>query len=122
MDLQLVVTTLTHQVLQLLLTKHQQTLDFVVEGNGDANLFRTDAGSDTVLISTATATTGATLKVDSTDSILIPVGTTAQRPSAVTGMIRFNTSIDAFEFFYDSSAWTTAGSDFTVIATQAFER
>jgi hypothetical protein len=34
-------------------------------------------------------------------------------------MIRFNTSIDAFEF-YDSSAWTTAGSDFTVIATQNF--
>jgi len=94
-------------------------LDFVVEGNGDANLFRTDAGTDTVLISTATATAGATLKVDSTDSILIPVGTTAQRPSAVTGMIRFNTSIDAFEF-YDSAAWTTAGSDFTVIATQAF--
>ena len=94
-------------------------LDFVVEGNGDANLFRTDAGSDTVLIGTATATTGATLKVDSTDSILIPVGTTAQRPTAATGMIRFNTSIDAFEF-YDSAAWTTAGSDFTVIATQTF--
>jgi hypothetical protein len=94
-------------------------LDFVVEGNGDANLFRTDAGTDTVLISTATATAGATLKVDSTDSILIPVGTTAQRPTAVTGMIRFNTSIDAFEF-YDSAAWTTAGSDFTVIATQTF--
>ena len=94
-------------------------LDFVVEGNGDANLFRTDAGSDTVLIATATATTGATLKVAGTDSILIPVGTTAQRPSAATGMIRFNTSIDAFEF-YDSSAWTTAGSDFTVIATQTF--
>ena len=94
-------------------------LDFVVEGNGDANLFRTDAGSDTVLIATATATTGATLKVAGTDSILIPVGTTAERPSAATGMIRFNTSIDAFEF-YDSSAWTTAGSDFTVIATQTF--
>ena len=44
-------------------------LDFVVEGNGDADLFRTDAGSDTVLISTATATAGATLKVDSTDSV-----------------------------------------------------
>jgi hypothetical protein len=94
-------------------------LDFVVEGNGDANLFRTDAGSDTVLIATATATTGATLKVAGTDSILIPVGTTAERPSAATGMIRFNTSIDAFEF-YDSAAWTTAGSDFTVIATQTF--
>ena len=94
-------------------------LDFVVEGNGDANLFRTDAGSDTVLISTATATTGATLKVDGTDSILIPVGTTAQRPSAATGMIRFNTTLDSFEF-YDSNSWTTAGADFTVIATQTF--
>jgi len=94
-------------------------LDFVVEGNGDANLFRTDAGSDTVLISTATATTGATLKVDSTDSILIPVGTTAQRPTAATGMIRFNTTLDSFEF-YDSNSWTTAGADFTVIATENF--
>ncbi len=94
-------------------------LDFVVEGNGDANLFRTDAGSDTVLISTATATTGATLKVAGTDSILIPVGTTAQRPSAATGMIRFNTTLDSFEF-YDSNSWTTAGADFTVIATQTF--
>ena len=94
-------------------------LDFVVEGNGDANLFRTDAGSDTVLISTATATTGATLKVDGTDSILIPVGTTAQRPTAATGMIRFNTTLDSFEF-YDSNSWTTAGADFTVIATQTF--
>jgi len=93
--------------------------DFVVEGSGDANLLKVDAGSDTVIISGATATTGATLKVDSTDSILIPVGTTAQRPSAATGMLRFNTSIDALEF-YDSAAWTTAGSDFTVIATQTF--
>jgi len=93
--------------------------DFVVEGASDANLLKVDAGSDTVIISGGTATTGATLKVDSTDSILIPVGTSAQRPTAATGMIRFNTSIDAFEF-YDSSAWTTAGSDFTVIATQAF--
>ena len=95
-------------------------LDFVVEGNGDADLFRTDAGSDTVLISTATATVGATLKVDGTDSILIPVGTTVQRPGTpATGMIRFNTTLDAFEF-YDSNSWTTAGSDFTVIATQVF--
>ena len=94
-------------------------VDFIVEGNGDASLLKVDAGSDTVIIAGTTATTGATLKVDSTDAILIPVGTTAQRPSAATGMIRFNTSIDAFEF-YDSAAWTTAGSDFTVIATQVF--
>ena len=93
--------------------------DFVVEGAADTNLLKVDAGSDTVLISTATATTGATLKVDSTDSILIPKGTTAQRPTPVTGMIRFNTTLDNFEF-YDSDSWTTAGSDFTVIASQTF--
>ena len=94
--------------------------DFVVEGSSDANLLKVDAGTNTVVLSGATATAGATLKVDSTDSILIPVGTTAQRPSAATGMLRFNTSIDALEF-YDSSGWTTAGSDFTVIATQSFD-
>ena len=95
-------------------------LDFVVEGGTDANLFRTDAGTDTVLIGTATATTGAILKVGGTDSQMIPVGTSAQRPGTpATGMIRFNTTVDAFEF-YDADSWTTAGSDFTVIATQVF--
>ena len=34
-------------------------------------------------------------------------------------MIRFNTTLDAFEF-YDADSWTTAGSDFTVIASQVF--
>ena len=110
---------LIHQVPQLLLTKHSGDVDFIVEGNGDASLFKTDAGSDTVIIAGTTATTGATLKVDSTDSILIPVGTTAQRPTAATGMIRFNTTLDSFEF-YDSNSWTTAGADFTVIASQTF--
>jgi len=95
-------------------------LDFVVEGGTDANLFRTDAGSDTVLVATATATTGATLKVAGTDSVLIPVGTSAQRPGTpATGMIRLNTTLDSFEF-YDSNSWTTAGADFTVIATETF--
>lgn len=50
---------------------------------------------------------------------MIPVGTTAQRPTPATGMIRFNTTLDQFEF-YDSNSWTTAGSDFTVIGSQTF--
>ena len=50
---------------------------------------------------------------------MVPVGTTAQRPTGVTGMIRFNTTLDQFEF-YDSDSWTTAGSDFTVIASETF--
>ena len=96
-----------------------QDLDFIVEGSSNANLLTIDAGTDTIVVGSATTTTGATFKVDSNDSQMIPVGTTAQRPTGVTGMIRFNTSLDQFEF-YDSNSWTTAGSDFTVIASDTF--
>jgi hypothetical protein len=34
-------------------------------------------------------------------------------------MIRFNSTLDQFEF-YDSNSWTTAGSEFTVIASETF--
>ena len=95
-------------------------VDFIVEGNGDATLLVLDAGADTVNIGTATVTAGAKLKVAGTDSILIPVGTSAQRPGTpATGMIRLNTTLDSFEF-YDSNSWTTAGADFTVIASETF--
>jgi len=99
--------------------QNAQDVDFIVEGSSNANLLTIDAGTDTIVIGSATTTTGATLKVDATDSQMIPVGTTAQRPTGVTGMIRFNTTLDQFEF-YDSNSWTTAGSDFTVIASQTF--
>ena len=91
----------------------------MLKGNGDANLLVLDAGADTVNIGTATVTAGAKLKVGTTDSMMIPVGTTVQRPTGVTGMIRFNTTLDQFEF-YDSNSWTTAGSDFTVIQSETF--
>tara|TARA_B100001057_G_scaffold317336_2_gene317526 strand:- start:7057 stop:10566 length:3510 start_codon:yes stop_codon:yes gene_type:complete len=93
--------------------------DFVIEGSSDANLLKVDAGTNTVIISGATATAGATLKVDSTDSLMLPVGTTAQRPSPATGMFRYNSSLEAVEF-YTSGSWKTAGSDFTTIASQTF--
>ena len=38
-------------------------------------------------------------------SVTIGVGTTAQRPSAVTGMIRLNTTIGQEEI-YDGTQWT----------------
>jgi len=96
-----------------------QDVDFIVEGSSNANLLTIDAGTDTIVVGSATTTTGVTFKVDSTDSQMIPVGTTAQRPTGVTGMIRFNSTLDQFEF-YDSDSWTTAGSDFTVIASETF--
>lgn len=43
-----------------------------------------------------------------TAALKIPVGTTAQRPTAVQGMIRYNTTTSSFEI-YDGSAWTVFG-------------
>ena len=51
--------------------------------------------------------------------MMLPVGTTAQRPSPATGMFRYNSTLEAVEF-YTSGAWKTAGSDFTTIASQTF--
>jgi hypothetical protein len=50
-----------------------------------------------------TATTGA---------LTTPVGTTAQRPSPVSGMVRFNTSNTTFEG-YNGSVWGSIGSGAT---------
>jgi hypothetical protein len=95
-------------------------VNFRVAGDGQANLLVVDAGSDTVLIGTGAPTTEAALKIGTTDSILVPVGNTLQRPSVpVTGMVRFNTTIDNLEF-YDADGWTPAGSLFTVITADQF--
>jgi hypothetical protein len=91
-----------------------------VAGDSVANLLIVDAGSDTVLINTGSPTTGATLKIGGSDSVLVPVGDTASRPETpATGMVRFNTTLDALEF-YDSESWTIAGAEFTVVVADAF--
>lgn len=53
-----------------------------------------------------TATPQATLDISSTDSVLLPRGTTAQRPGTpVNGMIRYNSINNKFEA-YENGAWT----------------
>jgi cytoskeletal protein CcmA (bactofilin family) len=105
---------------QVLINSAGADVDFVVSGDTVANLLVADAGSDTVLISTGAATTGAALKIGTTDSILVPVGNSAQRPgTAVTGMVRFNTTLDVLEF-YDSDSWVSSGADFTIIGADEF--
>ena len=77
-------------------------------------------GANAVFGSSLTATTGATVAINSTDSILMPVGNTVQRPSGVTGMLRFNTTTDKLEV-YDSNSWEQVGATtFTVIGDQQF--
>jgi hypothetical protein len=44
------------------------------------------------------------LELQFTDYLLPPVGTTAQRPTASTGMLRYNSTTNTLEF-YNGSDW-----------------
>jgi len=104
--------------------------DTIIQGNVDSTLLWARAGSvyDQVLIgNSATVSTlvrGAKLYINSTDSIRIPTGTNAQRPSStggtdVAGMFRYNTTISALEV-YDGSEWDAITTQFTVITAETF--
>jgi hypothetical protein len=75
-------------------------------------------------ITTANITQGAKLVVNSTDAMLVPVGSSAQRPGSVgftdvDGMLRFNNTTNALEFYGDGQ-WNTTGSTFTTILSRTF--
>ena len=97
-------------------------MDLRVESSNNANMLVVDAGADQVMIGTATSTSGATFKVGATDSMMLPVGTTAQRPTGAAGMIRYNSSTDQVEGWDVSEAQFKALGvpAFTVIASQTF--
>ncbi|MEM5878593.1 MAG: hypothetical protein QXF12_06990, partial [Candidatus Aenigmatarchaeota archaeon] len=57
-------------------------------------------------------TPGITITINNTGSIVVPKGTTAQRPATpVAGMFRYNTNTNSLEY-YNGTSWTTvfAGS------------
>jgi hypothetical protein len=104
--------------------------DYIVKGVNNATLIwaRPSSTYDQVLIgNSATAGTlvrGAKLQINSSDSILLPVGSNAQRPSSsggtdTTGMIRFSTTTNAVEW-YNGTSWSSPTTAFTVIADQQF--
>jgi hypothetical protein len=106
----------------------QSSDNFTVKGKVTSSLIYADSTYGAVVIggSNASPQLGATLKVNSNDSILLPVGATADRPSNsgnvdVAGMLRFNSSINSVEF-YTGTTWAAAGSDttFTIITNQQF--
>ncbi len=70
-----------------------------VDFTGNITVAGTAVFSDDVTINTTTALT-------------IPDGTEAERPTGVTGMIRFNTDITQFEG-YNGSAWSSIGGGAT---------
>ena len=57
---------------------------------------------------TGTVTSAGDISLSGTGKIKLPVGTTAQRPTAATGDMRFNSSLTQFEG-YDGSGWTQFG-------------
>jgi hypothetical protein len=78
--------------------------------NFDSNTFVIDATNNRVGIGTASP--AVALHVATTDAIKIPVGTTAQRPTAATGQIRYNSSNSQFEG-YNGTAWGQLGGGAT---------
>ena len=57
---------------------------------------------------TGTITSAGDIVMSGTGKIKVPTGTTAQRPSGVTGDFRFNTTLTQFEG-YDGSSWAKVG-------------
>jgi len=109
---------------------NQTTQDTIVRGVNDRSLvyIAADTTYDQVSIggniTTANITQGAKLVINSTDALLIPVGSSAQRPGSigftdVDGMMRFNNTTNALEF-YGAGQWNTTGSTFTIIQSRTF--
>ena len=79
-------------------------VDTVIEGDTDDSLFFVDASADKIGISTTTP--AYTLDAGSaTDAIRVPGGNNAARPTAATGVIRFNTQLGVYEGSQDGSTW-----------------
>jgi len=96
-------------------------LDFRCETNGNANTFFLDGGNDRVGIKTASPSYDLDI-ASSTDAVRLPVGTTAQRPSAATGIIRFNSTTGKYEGCQDGSTFVnlaTAGDTPTISKVSA---
>jgi hypothetical protein len=87
------------------------TAGYVPFGNGtsafgsSANLFWDNSNTR---LGVGTNAPAVTFAVSSVDAMLVPVGTTGQRPTGATGYFRFNTSTAQFEG-YNGAAWGTIG-------------
>ena len=79
-------------------------VDFRVESNGNTHAIFVDGGNDRVGI----ATSSPSFVLDasgSTDAFKLPTGTTAQRPTAAAGIIRYNSQTSKYEACNDGSTY-----------------
>jgi hypothetical protein len=81
-----------------------------------------DVNTGTVTLgANITQTIGATLAINATDSMLLPVGNVGQRPATpATGMLRYNSTVSQCEI-WNGAAWVAVGgSSYTVITNEQF--
>jgi len=81
----------------------------LIFGTSNAERMRIDSSGK---VGIGTTSPAVKLAVSGTDAILVPVGTTAQRPTGATGYIRFNSTTTSFEG-YNGSAWGNIGGGAT---------
>lgn len=60
------------------------------------------------------------VSLSGTTAVKVPVGTTAQRPTATAGQLRFNAETSSFEG-YDGAAWGSIGGS-SANATDTYAR
>jgi len=84
------------------------TGDLAVNGNTTLG----NASGDTITLNAATANVPNNLNFNGTGSITLPNGTTGERPTPVTGMVRYNSTEGTFEG-YSNGAWGAIGGGAT---------
>ena len=92
-----------------------RTANAVITGgyiNGLANVSATTATIGNLSFANSTITTSNVIVINSNSALQIPRGGVSQRPSGVSGMIRFNTDTPALEYF-DGSIWVPVTNTIT---------
>ena len=80
------------------------SVDFRVESNGDTHAIFVDGSEDHVGIKTSAPAYDLDVS-GSTDAFRLPIGTTGQRPTGATGIIRFNSQTGQYEGCQDGSTF-----------------
>ena len=104
--------------------------DTLIMGHTDQTLLWARPGTtyDQLVIggnaTVSTLVTGAKLIINSTDAMILPMGTNIDRPGTsggtdVMGMFRYNTSLNSIEYF-NGATWESPGLSYTVITDQQY--
>jgi microcystin-dependent protein len=92
------------------------TLNFVSKWSATAAISNSVLYDNGTNVGIGTTVPNTTLDIRTKDAVVIPAGTTAQRPSTVTaGGLRYNSDIGCVEY-YDGSGWNSLVPPGTIVA------